>query len=289
MKSFYTVNELGDVTINLSFTLPSFLGLGDKLMTKALVKIDCYKPKPDGGSIIGSVMKSVVVGSSDGGQTKTVTIAGTEFKTRALMAAPEKSMIQDNGRFVISIYSNSTSGKLLATLGKDIVLKNLAVAEEAPASGFSAVNLETEGITGDKSASVNIKIPCNKIYNQIFRSIDGTFNRIIFINHETMDNRYHIMFINGSYTPGEARTLNYIVSEYFALSAYPAKSIVTLFKIEENKYIIRIGDYDEDTLQMDHKILYLDEDGGSYAQPFNSILGLGLTKYVHELTPIVCT
>lgn len=292
MKSFYTVNELGDVTINLSFTLPTFLGLGDEKMTKALVKIDCFNV-PVSVTPQHTIEKTVTVSAGDKGKTKNLRIPGIDFVYSQVVGtlSTSKSGLQHDGKLEISIYSNSTSGELLVGPKPiSIDLEEFAVAEEAPESGFMGVDLETEGITGDKSASVKIKIPCNKIYNQSFRSVDdGSYPRIIFINHETMANRYHIMFISDWYEPGEATTLSFINAGYFVVSAYTDKSTVTLFKTEENKYIIRVGEYSgEETLKTDHDIIYISEGGDYMTQPFYAILGLGGTNYVHEITPIDC-
>ena len=293
MKSFYEVNELDDVTIDLSFVLPTFLGLGDKMMKTAVVVIDCYLNKDDDKTLEGTITREIAVANGDAGSTKDLSIVGTDFKTSSGLFSPAKSMIKDGGKFIIKIYSNKISDDtLLATQEQKIDLKNLAVAEAAPTGNFDGVNLEA-GEASDESAKVMVKIPCNKMYDQDFykKREDIEYKKMIFVNHTDLGNRYHIMFL-GTHVNPDKPVSTVGLGTYYEVAG-GNKATVTLFKVGENEYIIRVGEYDTETLDMDHNIMtadrHKDESGNitsidNYVTPFKIVLSMGY-DYTFEITP----
>lgn len=168
MKSFYTVDELTDVSLTITFTLPTFLGLGPSAMTSAILSVTCMDPNGTNLGVVENTITTITAGAS-----VEVTLAGSLFVGTDDTSGNEFSMIQDDGKFIIKIYNNDsdTEDNLLVRKEVSINLENLAVATKADElTEFEAVNIDPEAISGGSTSTVKMKVPCNKIFTMTNKS-----------------------------------------------------------------------------------------------------------------------
>lgn len=178
MKSFYTVDELTDVSLTITFTLPTFLGLGPSAMTSAILSVTCMHPNGTNLGVVENTITTITAGAS-----VEVTLAGSLFVGTDDTSGNEFSMIQDGGKFIIKIYNNNsgTEDNLLVRKEVPIDLENLAVATDAGTlTVFEAVNIDPEAISGGSTSTVKMKVPCDKIFtmtNKAFQNpVKDPFN-----------------------------------------------------------------------------------------------------------------